>query len=312
MIPFIKSESNLTIFWNGKTKVVSVGTAAYDEVFTLIKQNADPEKIIAACDLKEQVKLKCHSSGLFATDDDGVVWVGNEKVAKSLSDRIIDFVEHGLPFEPLIKFWNNCVANPDTRARTDLFSFLEHNGHAITEDGCFIAYRYVTNDFKDCRTRSMDNRVGQTVRMERSQCNSNPDVTCSAGLHVASCSYAWAHGSNGHKICVKVNPKDVVAIPKDYNNQKMRCCEFKVLSVHESETPIKAPLVDDTLKPKTHKDYGHWQNEDTTQTEDMKNGGLSDYEIQKRENKPLPTKHPANRGWQNLRDSKGRFYRKYT
>lgn len=316
MIPFIKSKDNLTLFWNGKTKIVPVGTPAYDDVMRLIKSNADPATIISACDLAERVKLKCHCSGLFSTDEDNTVWIGKEKCPKALSDRIIDFVEHGLPFEPLIKFWNNCVANPDPRARTDLFAFLEHNGHPITEDGCFIAYRKVTPDFKDHRTKTMDNRVGQTVRMERSQCNSNPDETCSAGLHVAAIDYAWSF-SNGPTVCVKVNPKNVVAIPRDYNNQKMRCCEFTVLSVHESEKPIQAPLVDETLKPKSRNDYGNWKNEDEAQTEDMKNGGISDYEVHKLQYKDLPPAQKSkpvvsnNKGWQNLRDSKGRFYRKY-
>jgi hypothetical protein len=302
MIPFIKSNDNLTLFWNGKTKIVPVGTPAYDEVMQLIKAKADPDTIIKACDLGERVKLKCHTSGLFSTDENNVVWVGNEKCPKVLSDRIVDFVEQGLPFEPLIKFWKNCVANPDSRARTDLFAFLQHNGHPITEDGCFIAYRKVTTDFKDHRTKSMDNRIGQTVRMERSQCDSNPNQTCSAGLHVAAIDYAWGFAS-GPTVCVKVNPKDVVAIPTDYNNQKMRCCEFTVLSVHESEKPIQAPLVDNSVQPKTQKDY------DTELY-----GYKGDANDEWKNLPPAPKSKPSvseNKGWQNLRDSKGRFYRKY-
>ena len=107
MIPFIKSSDNLTLFWNGKTKIVPVGTPAYDEVMRLIKANADPNTIIQSCDLGERVMLKCHSSGLFSTDEDNTVWVGNQKCPKVLSDRIVDFVEQGLPFRPLIQFWNN-------------------------------------------------------------------------------------------------------------------------------------------------------------------------------------------------------------
>lgn len=316
MIPFIKTESNLTLFWDGKTKVVPVGTPAFDEVMTLIKRNADCDAIISACDLCERVKLRCHKSGLFSTDADGNVWVGKTKVAKSLSDRIVDFAEQGLPFGPLIKFWNNCVANPDARARTDLFAFLQQNGHAITEDGCFIAYRYVNSDFKDCRTNSMDNSVGALVTMDRSKCDSDPNMTCSTGLHVASCNYAWAHGNGGHKICVKVNPKDVVAIPTDYNNQKMRCCAFIVVAVHMENKPLQAALVDDNLKPKCRQDYNDeyagCTNEETGFSD------MSDYEHQKeldrekaRKASKTPTVADVNRGWQNLRDAKGRFYRKY-
>jgi Ran GTPase-activating protein (RanGAP) involved in mRNA processing and transport len=34
---------------------------------------------------------------------------------------------------------------------------------------------------------------------------------------------------------VKVNPRDVVAVPVDYNNAKMRVCEYVVLSVVTNE-----------------------------------------------------------------------------
>jgi hypothetical protein len=311
MIPFIKSNTNLTIFWGGMTKIVPVGTPAFDEVMKLIKANADPATIIKACDLGERVKLKCHSSGLFSTDEDNVVWVGKEKCPKVLSDRIVDFVEQGLPFQPLIAFWNNCVANPDPRARTDLFAFLQHNGHPITEDGCFIAYRKVTPDFKDHRTKSMDNSIGQTVRMERSQCNSNPNETCSAGLHVAAIGYAWGFAS-GPTVCVKVNPKDVVAIPVDYNQQKMRCCEFTVLAIHESEKPVQAPLVDDTMKPKTRNDYDDYGDDSEEDADEEADAVL--WDSRHAASKPIPApanKVVKNRGWENCRDSKGRFYRKY-
>jgi hypothetical protein len=60
-------------------------------------------------------------------------------------------------------------------------------------------------------------------------------------------------------------------------------------------------------------------NEDEAQMKDMedeRNGGLSDYEVQQQQYNSLPpapksTPVTCNKGWQNLRDSKGRFYRKY-
>lgn len=48
-----------------------------------------------------------------------------------------------------------------------LYKFLEHNGHPITKNGNFIAYKKVTEDFKDCHTKSIDNNIGETVSMAR-------------------------------------------------------------------------------------------------------------------------------------------------
>jgi hypothetical protein len=151
--------------------------------------------------------------------------------------------------------------------------------------------------------------------MERSQCDSNPDVTCSAGLHVAACSYAWAHGGSGYKICVKVNPMNVVAIPKDYENQKMRCCEFVVLAVHEENKPIVAPLVNSEAKPMSRNDFGNWENEDQEHQRAIdEEADAVLWDSRHAASKPVAVKcsnQTENKGWQNLRDSKGRFYRKY-
>jgi hypothetical protein len=77
----------------------------------------------------------------------------------------------------------------------------------------------------------MDNSVGRVVTMKREDCDSNPNVTCSRGLHCAAYSFA-RNGGGDVVVDVKVNPKDVVAIPIDYDGQKMRVCEFKVVSIN--------------------------------------------------------------------------------
>jgi len=47
---------------------------------------------------------------------------------------------------------------------------------------------------------------------------------------VAAFSYAHDQYSNGNLIEVKVNPMNVVAVPEDHNNEKMRVCEYEVLA----------------------------------------------------------------------------------
>jgi hypothetical protein len=114
-----------------------------------------------------------------------------------------------------------------------LYKFLEHNGHPITQDGCFIAYRGVTKDFKDPHTRTFDNSVGSICEMPRDQVDDNPDNTCSSGLHVAC--YSYANGFGKVTVEVKVDPVDVVCVPRDYNGTKMRVCKFEVLNVVQNE-----------------------------------------------------------------------------
>jgi hypothetical protein len=163
---------------------------------------------------------------------DGLVHISGVALPNELSKKIVAFRDLELPTKPLLNFWNNLKTNSSYNSRKMLYAFLEHNGHPLTDDGCFIAYRGVTSDFKDCHTRSFDNSIGAICEVPRDSVDDNPNNTCSSGLHVACHSYA--HGFGAKLIKVKVNPVDVVCVPVDYNGTKMRVSKFEVLSECEN------------------------------------------------------------------------------
>ena len=78
-----------------------------------------------------------------------------------------------------------------------------------------------------------DNTPGRIVEMPREMVDPVRGNTCSQGLHVAAFKYAHSDYGNGegHLLEVKVNPRDVVAVPPDYDNQKMRVCKYKVIKI---------------------------------------------------------------------------------
>lgn len=236
-------------------KTVRKDSGMFKSILKMIKDKVSDDILINAFSLV--TKIRNHVSGIFDIDETGDCYIEGEKLPPSLGKRIVAFANDGLPFEPLVKFWHNVKLNPDPRAKTDLYTFLEHNGHPITEDGCFVAYRAIRNDWMDKKTGTMLNAIGATLSMPREKCDANPNQTCSAGLHVAAYQYAReSYGCFGTEnsdrlIEVKVNPKDVVAIPTDYNQQKMRVCEFTVLAENK-EGVIQRPMYDaatDTSKP---------------------------------------------------------------
>ncbi|UQJ95396.1 rIIB protein [Klebsiella phage CPRSB] len=86
------------------------------------------------------------------------------------------------------------------------------------------------DNYKDLATGKFDNSPGVTVSMPRNMVDEDKTRTCSTGLHVAAKSYLPHYGGGvGRVIQVKVDPADVVAIPVDYNNAKMRVCRYKVM-----------------------------------------------------------------------------------
>jgi hypothetical protein len=122
----------------------------------------------------------------------------------------------------------NLMANPSYRAVNELYGFLEKNNLPITSDGHFLAYKKVREDYKDCHSGTFDNSVGKVVEMERNQVNDNKEQTCSAGLHF--CSEGYLRHFGGERVMIlKINPRDVVSIPTDYNDSKGRCCRYEVI-----------------------------------------------------------------------------------
>lgn len=82
----------------------------------------------------------------------------------------------------------------------------------------------------DIHSGTMDNSVGKKLRIDPWQVEANRDVTCAKGLHVCSRSYLPHFGGSGSRVVIcKVNPADVVAVPNDYNNAKMRVCAYEVI-----------------------------------------------------------------------------------
>ena len=297
----IKNKDSLVInFLGGITKKIQ-NPELIKIVIEAIKNNASDIQLLELID--PIYKIKTHASGLFGVSD-GVVYIDNEAIPDALSARIIDFTDNGLPFEPLIKFWKNCKLNPDPMAKTDLYKFLEHNGHPITTDGFFIGYRAIRSDFKDKYTGIIDNSVGKLVAMDRSMVNSDPNQTCSTGLHVASYDYARnSYGTFGIEngdilVEVKVNPKFVVCVPIDYNSQKMRVCEYTVIAIN-TDGVIQRPLYD------VHSydgDHTHFDDEDEDDIYGANKSNDDDDDIDNLE------AFDTTQNWKSQRrDSQGRF-----
>lgn len=159
------------------------------------------------------------------------IYFNDFEIENSLVTRILDSMSKGESFEFYIPFLENMMANPSRRVVTRIFDFLEANDIEITADGYFIAWKKVRNDFKDIHSGKFDNSPGVTVEMPRNQVDEDDNVTCSSGLHVCSKSYLGCFGTSaGNRVVkVKVNPVDVVSIPVDYGNAKMRTCKYEVL-----------------------------------------------------------------------------------
>jgi hypothetical protein len=184
---------------------------------------------------------------------DGLIFYKGFIVDNSLTRRIIEMIKKDFPFQPMVNFLENLMLNPSARAIMEVYSFLEANSLPITEDGFFLAYKRVKEDWKDFYTGLIDNSIGATPNMPRREVDDDCNNTCSRGLHFCSLAYLPHYqGGHGRAIIIKINPKDVVSIPTDYNNAKGRCCEYEVIAEHN---PTGVMTVDERTEAFTEPVY---------------------------------------------------------
>lgn len=211
-----------------------------------------------------------YGKGKVAVQGEKIFWDG-EEMHNALSKRMLSMINEGFPVEPLVAFMENLQENPSFRAVQELYGFLEKNSLPITPDGHFLAYKRVGTNYLDVRSGTVSNKVagafteeekaamplvsgkkkevkvfienGETVvEMPRNKVNDDKNQTCSEGLHFCSQDYL-RHFSGEHTMILRINPKDVVSIPSDYNDSKGRACRYVIvgeLGVSEDEAFTQA------------------------------------------------------------------------
>jgi hypothetical protein len=251
--PYIVQGSNITVVIGTTPHTVSKSHIAYNKLLNAIK--AGEWETVQDIIEPKQVVLN-FGQGNVSIEGDKIFWKGRE-MHNALTKRLVAMIQEDFPVEPLVAFMENLMDNPSKRAVNELYGFLEKNTLPITSDGCFLAYKKVRQDYLDCYTATVLNKpaaymtdedtaaleeaVGKNnevtvavedgvtvVSMERNLVDDDQNRTCSTGLHFCSQDYLRSFG--GERIVIlKINPRDVVSIPNDYNDSKGRCARYEIV-----------------------------------------------------------------------------------
>lgn len=228
---YVKGTNSVSFAVDGKLTVIPKSHVNFYNILDAL-ETGDMEKVKPL--LVDTRQAISNSTDGVIKFRDNQLWFEGEPLHLSITVRIIALIRDGFDVKPLLNFLRNLLDNPSARAKEELYNFLSVNNLPITADGHFIAYKMITADYKDIYTRKMDNSVGATPKMDRADVDPDKHETCSVGLHFAALHYvtsgSYGSRSGGHRlVAVKVNPRDVVAIPTDYNNSKGRACEYTIL-----------------------------------------------------------------------------------
>ena len=237
MINYICSANgNITIMLNGKVKCVASDHANYRNVVQALKKN-DEDALGKALDIQKAVTKYIGSTDVEVRD--GCVFYRGEQVRGYIVDRILQQMRAGFGYEPMCAFLENLYDNPSPESVEQLFKFLEDHGLVLTDDGCFLAYKYVDKRADGKFYANWSNKdgthnesgPGSVVRMPRSEVEHNPAKSCAPGLHVGSMEYVQ---SSEWVMTCKVNPKHVVSVP-NHESGKMRTCQYEVIEVNQNK-----------------------------------------------------------------------------
>lgn len=272
----ITGTGKITAVIDSKPYTVETDHINYQKALQAVREQ-DWATFVDAVDLSLKVADFTHEGGV--TVKDGVLSFRGEEVNNTLSKRILEFMSKDLPFKPLMNFLINLMENPSKRAVDELYDFLEAGELPITEDGYVLCFKNVRENFYSIHGNpkivpmkgtmnekgQILNAVGETIEIRRNQVNEDSEQTCSDGLHVASIGYLphFSDTEGGKTVICKVNPKDFIAIPKDYANQKARVCAYTVISEYKDDWRSKIEREENGFNsPLYSSDGGEWDDND--------------------------------------------------
>ena len=239
-VPYvIKTNGAITMYLNGESATVATDHPNYQKIMDSLK-NGQFDLIDNLVNLTKSVIAYTEANLGDVKIENGVITYGGTPLNTTLTSRILTMMAEGFKFDHMVKFLENLLDNPSKRAVEELYTFLENRGLPITDDGCFLAYKAVGNDYMDIHSGTVRNQVGDTPAMPRNLVDDEYGKDCSHGLHVGALDYVTQYGhfvkgeapvvGGNRLLIVKVNPADVVSVPKYEHHPKMRVCRYTVIN----------------------------------------------------------------------------------
>ncbi|MFD9964892.1 hypothetical protein [Amycolatopsis sp. NPDC058986] len=245
---------NLTLYFaDGQIKTLSPQHVKYHAILAYL---TDPNSATSEAYVRELLdaralvmsRLRPLSDRIAFDEDNDVLTFDGDRLDTALSRHIVKALRENNQNElrPAVAFMENLAQNPSAKSRRHLWHWLRDRDLKLTPDGHVIGYKavqsgpenysitfgrnQVTVDGK-IHTGHIPNPIGAVVSIARSEVDPDRNVGCSTGLHVGTWSYAEQFGAGrGKVLTVSVNPRDVVSVPSDHDDQKMRVCRY---TVHE-------------------------------------------------------------------------------
>lgn len=248
-----ESDGNFTVtaYVNGEMLITDkASNPNYDKILERLFED-DTDGIATLFTAEREVERRFKKVSERVSVSGGKVFFDGDPIEDTLSDHLLRLIHQGDDVLYLVNFWEKVAANPNEHSREHLMRWLEAEDFSITRDGDILGYKGLDPEYRSIHSGpaivdgeqmngKIPNREGSVIEMPRSKVNHDPHQGCSTGLHVGTDAYARSFGAT--TVEVYVNPRDVVSVPTDCNDQKMRVCRYRVGKV--SEFKRSEPIVE--------------------------------------------------------------------
>lgn len=269
--------SGAVIFIDGEPVTVSSDNHQWEELRDLLIQGTeDIDRVRALSSPAAEVSRRFLALSERITLRDEQIYLDGDVLENVFTEHLLRILADGAEgrdagFPAYVAFLEKLATNPSKKSRKHLTTFVEANKLVLAPDGDIIAYKgvgptglssnagYGIVNGEIFENAQLQNDVGSVIEIPRSMVDDDRDSTCSTGLHVGAYNYASRFAQK--LLTVKVNPRDVVAVPFDASNQKMRVCRYVVVetTVEEITRPTHAFVVQ--VVEAEDEDYSEDENE---------------------------------------------------
>jgi hypothetical protein len=240
---------NITVIVDGEMYVAdSNHNPNFEQIVEKVR--AGDSSVVELFDLERLVSKKFEKLSERVAIRNSNIYFDGSVVNGVLAQQVLRFLDDGVDdWQPLVLFWEKLAQNPNPHSREQLYRWLNDRNFQISKTGNIVGFKgakvaadgsylsihagpAIVNDEE--MNGFIPNAVGSVIEMPREDVQFDSGIGCSTGLHVGTYNYAKGF-ARGVVLTVSVNPRDVVSVPTDCNDEKLRVCRYKVVN----DTPVE-------------------------------------------------------------------------
>lgn len=249
------------IFSDGETRAIGSDNPNYEKVVAgLLEKSLSEDQVLdLIAPFEAMYRTLTQLSERVSRKGNKLLFDGD--VAHSvLTDHILKIMNEGSDeagWKAYIKFWEKLATNPSKQSQEHLFHFIKQNGLTVTPDGDVVFYKGVEKSGLSNRAgyaivngvefdnKHIPNAVGDIIEIPRSMVDDNRNAACSVGLHVGAFKYANTFPySDNILFTVVVNPRDVVSVPSDHSDRKVRVSRYRIVEENKNRKQYTGTVVE--------------------------------------------------------------------